>query len=222
MWCISSWHWQVLENNSAHEFEFLSVAVPYAYLQSQDLKHFRMWQLQMIWGVIMASEKSTRARENRFCWWLFGFGAGAIHSPWVRAREGHVAGAHGSSRARSRWGTRPTSAARGEPGRPPRHRARVPSPTSPPPSGPRSLGVSGQGWSQKKEGPGINFCGWCSRRAAVQHRRWWVIYLFLQNVQDLLRQRTSEMSLSSLRGCKSRKEFFEITIHSCLYCYFIP
>lgn len=56
----------------------------------------------------------------------------------------------------------------------------------------------------------------------MQHRRWWVIYLFLQNVQDLLRQRTSEMSLSSLRGCKSRKEFFEITIHSCLYCYFIP
>lgn len=46
--------------------------------------------------------------------------------------------------------------------------------------------------------------------------------LFLPNIQELLWQQTWAMSPSSPRGCKSRKEVFEITIHSCLYCYFIP
>lgn len=50
----------------------------------------------------------------------------------------------------------------------------------------------------------------------------WSQGLFLSNIQELLWQRTWAMSPSSLRGCKSRKEVFEITIHSCLYCYFIP
>lgn len=58
--------------------------------------------------------------------------------------------------------------------------------------------------------------------AAEQHPPSWVIGVFLQNAQELLRQRTSEMSLSGPRGCESKKEVFEITIRSCLYCYFIP
>lgn len=67
-------------------------------------------------------------------------------------------------------------------------------------------------------------CSWCPVlvRAGTQPGLCWLIHSSLQNARELLRRRTCEVSLSGLRSPQSRREVFEITVHSCLYCYFIP
>jgi len=163
----------------------------------------------MIWGVSVASVAGTRVEEQLWCWWLLGCGAGAVRSTRVRARACTRPRAAARVRGRCRHGEPATVPSAGH----------SPSAAAP---GPRSLAGSPQGWRRKTENPRVHFLGGCVRRAAARRRGCWATCLFLQNVQELLRRRTSEMPLSGLRGCGSRKGVFEITIHSCLYCYFIP